>query len=72
MPHATQPFSSVALIVSSAPGNSPLMMAAARNRHLNGIAVTMCGHQIINMRSRVSVRKVSEAFDRLRALTANA
>jgi hypothetical protein len=30
------------------------------------------GQQINDMRSRVSVRKVSEAFDRLRAVIANA
>jgi hypothetical protein len=47
------------------------MMTVARNLRLNGIAVAERGQQINDMRSRVSVRKVSEAFDRLRALTAN-
>jgi heptosyltransferase-3 len=51
MPHATQPFSSVALILSSALGDSLLMMTVARNLRLNGIAVTVFGRQINNMRS---------------------
>src|SRR5258707_4651102 len=51
MPHATQPLSSVALILSSALGDSLLMMTVARNLRLNGIAVTVFGQQINNMRS---------------------
>jgi heptosyltransferase III len=51
MPHATQPLSSVALILSSALGDSLLMMTVARNLRLNGIAVTVFGKQINNMRS---------------------
>jgi hypothetical protein len=119
MPHATQPFSSVPLILSSAEGESLLMMAVARSLRLSGIVVSVFGQQINNMRSwvpradiepelrldaarawrsgwrvgqvpigssvlptgrlkerywkyMVSVRKVLEAFDRLRALTSNA
>jgi heptosyltransferase III len=72
MPHATQPFPRVALILRSAPGDSLLLMTVARKLRLNSIAVAVRGQQINDMRSRVSVRKVSEAFDRLRALIANA
>jgi hypothetical protein len=51
MPHTTQPLSSVALILSSALGDSLLMMTVARNLRLNGVAVTVFGQQIDNMRS---------------------
>lgn len=51
MPHSTQPFSSAALILSSAPGNSRLTMTVARNVRLNGIALTVFGQQPNNMRS---------------------
>ncbi|MGX7003164.1 glycosyltransferase family 9 protein [Caballeronia sp. KNU42] len=51
MPHAIQPLSNVALILSSALGDSLLMMTVARNLRLNGVSVTVFGQQINNMRS---------------------
>jgi heptosyltransferase-3 len=50
MPHASQPLSSVALILSSALGDSLLMMTVARNLRSNGVAVTVFGQQISCMR----------------------
>jgi|HubBroStandDraft_5_1064220.scaffolds.fasta_scaffold13103_3 heptosyltransferase-3 len=51
MLHTTQPISRVALILSSAVGDSLLMMTVARNLSMNGIAVTVFGQQINEMRS---------------------
>jgi hypothetical protein len=49
MLQATQP-PSVALILSSALGDSLLMMTVARNLQLNGVPVTVFGQQINTMR----------------------
>jgi len=55
MPHTTQPLSTVALILSSALGDSLLMMTVARNLRLNGVAVTVFGQLPDNATNQAAV-----------------